>query len=172
MREIPEVERLLAKCNDVVKSFTYGCHKRTLLHKAAEIGDLKVCNMLIEKGADVNKEDIKKKTPLWCAAKKGHGDICSMLIRKGAFVDKSDTSLKTPLWIAANKRNQEVCKILIYNGASIWKCDEFNIKITDLVNNDMGKQLIKWHIEYRKRFNLFFTFFLIHFIDGFLMSMF
>ena len=155
MRKIDEVKRLLAKSNDMVNSFMYGSHKRTLLHKAANTGDLNICNILIDEGADVNKEDIRKKTPLWCAAKKGHKDICNMLIQKGAFVNKSDINQKTPLWIAASKRHQEVCQILINNGASVQAFDVFNIKIMDLVDNDMRKQFLKWKIEYSKRFKLF-----------------
>ena len=171
MKKVHEVERLLAKCNDIVNSFMYGSYKRTLLHKAAETGDFTICNILIDKGADVNKEDIKKKTPLWCAAKKGHKDVCSVLIQKGAIVDKTDIDWKTALWIAASKRHQEVCQILIHNGASLSSWDAFNIKIMDLVNSDMGKQLIKWNIEYSKRFNLFILF-LNQLIPGFLTSMF
>ena len=158
MRQIDEVQRLLAKSIGMVKSFMYGSHKRTLLHKAAETGDLTICKLLINKGANVNKEDTRKKTPLWCAAEKGHKDVCNVLIQKGAFVDKTDTTWKTPLWIAASKRHQDVCEILIANGASVKRFDAFNIKIMDLVDDDMGKQFLKWNIEYGKWFNLFTLF--------------
>ena len=63
----------------------YGTHRRTILHKAAEIGDRRVCDLLIDYGANVNKEDARKRTPLMVAADKGHEDICDVLIKKGCI---------------------------------------------------------------------------------------
>ena len=100
----------------------YGYRKRTLLHKAAQIGDHRICELLIDHGADVNNKDTRKQTPLWVAAEEGHKDICEVLIQNGASVNEKDVTEKTPFWIAARKKHEDVCKILIDHGAGI--CDE------------------------------------------------
>ena len=144
----------------MVNSYLYGTHKRTLLHKAAEIGDWSICNLLIDRGANVNKEDASWHTPLWLAAWKGHGDICNLLIKKGAFVSEVDRYRRTPLWIAASNSHEEVCKILINNGANVVKEIEIYMNLPGSeANFDIFQQLKFWHSEYGKMFNLV-TFFL------------
>ena len=134
----------------MVNNFIYGSHKRTLLHKAAEIGDYRICQLLIDHAADVNKQDARKQTPLWFAAKEGYGDICNVLIQNGAFVDTKDIAEETPLWIAAIKGHEDVCKMLIDNGADINAVVQLDL-ITPkriLVDEDMWIRFRKWHSEY------------------------
>lgn len=149
-RKKAEVEEVLAENNEIATRFMYSSLKRTLLHKAAEIGDCSICDLLIEHGADVNKEDVRKQTPLWLAAKKGHGNVCNMLIGKGAFVSIKDATGKTPLWIAASKAHEEVCEILIDNGACTWDRDEYGVAIIRLVDSDMFCKFTAWENKYSK----------------------
>ena len=159
-RQIDEVERIIAGNAIMVNSFIYGSHKRTLLHKAAEIGDLGICQVLIKYEAEVNKQDARKQTPLWFAAKEGHGDICNVLIQNGAFVDAKDNAEETPLWIAAIKGHENVCKMLIENGASINAVLQFQYGTPNriLVDEDMWKRFMKWNSEYGNMFKLFTLF--------------
>ena len=116
--QIDEIKQLLDKNKNLVNSFKYGSQKRTLLHKASQVGILRVCKLLMDYDADVNKQDIKGKTPLWIAAKEGYGDICNELIQKGAIVNKEDEIGRTPFFIAYKKTHENVCRILIHNGAN------------------------------------------------------
>ena len=59
-KQIAEIKRLVSTNNSLVNGFIYDYRKRTLLHKAAQIGDHKICELLIDHGADVNKEDARK----------------------------------------------------------------------------------------------------------------
>ena len=160
-KHIDEIERLLAKNNCLVNVFMYGYHRRSLLHKAAEIGDRRICKLLIDHGADVNKQDAKKRTPLWIAAEKGHEDVCDVLMQNDAFVDKPDASKKTPLWIAASKGHENVCQILIDNGA---ECLASHLGIRDsgigfyniFERFNMSHRYFKWFIEYGKMINLYY----------------
>ena len=131
----------------------YGYRKRTLLHKAAQIGDRRVCELLIiDHGVDVNKQDARKQTPLWVAAEEGHKDICEVLIQNGASVNEKDMTQRTPLWIAARKKHMDVCKILVDNGASIYQKD--NKLGTDPLNllddSSLRRRLNCWAYEYSK----------------------
>ena len=47
----------------------------TLLHNAAENGDLSMVNYLTSIGAEVNVQAIDDWTPLHCAAEKGHNEV-------------------------------------------------------------------------------------------------
>lgn len=153
-RRFDETERLLIKNKSMVNSFMYGSHKRSILHKAAEVGDSRLCEILIAHGADVNKQDTRKQTPLWVAAEKGNGDVCKVLIQNGAFVDKEDATGKTPLWLAASKTREDICKMLIDRGADIVAKDELGISVCNLVDQDMKEQFEKWKKEYGKIINL------------------
>jgi ankyrin repeat protein len=92
---------------------------QTLLHKAAEKGDIQEVKLLIDKGALVNAKDIFGSTPLYLAATKGCVDVVNLLIACGADIntknDKGDTYLHT----AALKGKQALCELLIASGANI-----------------------------------------------------
>lgn len=130
---------------EMVNSFTYGSHRRTLLHKAAEIGDHGICTLLLDHGADINKKDARKQTPLWFAAKKGHADICNLLINKGAFVSTRDATGKTPICTAVEKLFEDVCKILIVNGASYDGSHSFF-----MLSEKMREKFRLWKAEFGK----------------------
>ena len=140
----------------MINSFTYASHKWTLLHKAAEIGDYSICSLLIDRGADVSKEDVRKQTPLFLAAQKNHADICNILIENGAFVNIKDATGKTPLLIGASKSLEETCKKLILNGADPFEYDNFLIDTLCSDNRNMADMCYKWRVEFGKMI-IFFT---------------
>ena len=161
-RKIGEIEQVLVKNKSLINGFIYGSHKRTLLHKAAQIGDSEICQLLVDHGAEVNKQDTWKQTPLWLAAKEGHGNLCNMLIQKGAFVDAEDAAERTPLWIASSRKHEEVCKILIQNGADVFEKGNFALFCYELFYSDYIYmcQLYKyWYFGYKtfKHFAPFFN---------------
>ena len=131
----------------------YGYRKRTLLHKAAQIGDRRVCELLIDHGADVNKQDARKQTPLSVAAEEGHKDICEVLIQNGASIDEKDVTRRTPLSIAARKNHEDVCKILIDNGANIFEENELGRGLALTENNLWFERFRCWDFENSKIFN-------------------
>ena len=89
-RDVVEVNEILRWHHHVVRK-TRIFEKRTALHHAAEHGNLQICQILLNHGADVNKKDAREYTPLWLAARKGNIDICHLLINEGAgtyFLDQ------------------------------------------------------------------------------------
>src|ERR1700733_9463781 len=79
-----------------------------LLHWAAFCGHERVVQRLLEKGADVESEDIYEgTTPLWWAAMKGHEAVVKLLLEKGADVESKDIyEGTTPLLRAAMKGHE------------------------------------------------------------------
>ena len=127
-----------------------------MLYRAAQIGDRRICELLVDHGADVNKGDSRKQTPLWVAAEEGQIDICEVLIQNGASVDKEDATKRIPLFVAARKKHMDVCKILLDNGARLYKKDKFGIGVEKILDDDslMFKRIMCWYCEYSKKFNL------------------
>ena len=93
-RDVRETKKILWGHNHLV-SETRGLEKRTALHHATEHGNLQICEILIESGADINKKDARQHPPLWFAAINGNIDICHLLIYHGAdmfCVDQDNAS--------------------------------------------------------------------------------
>ena len=89
-RDVVEVNEILRRHDHVVRK-TRVFEKRTALHHAAEHGNLQICQILLNYGADVNKKNAREYTPLWLAARKGNIYICHLLINEGAdtyFLDQ------------------------------------------------------------------------------------
>jgi hypothetical protein len=80
----------------------------------------KVCEELIEAGAEVNATDNNNQSPLMLAAANNNPEICAVLIKAGAEVNATDNNNRSPLMIAAWKsNNSEVCAVLIKAGAEV-----------------------------------------------------
>jgi ankyrin repeat protein len=54
------------------------------LHAAAANNHLSVAELLVARGADVDKLDAVSEPALWHAVEQGHGDMVSLLLKLGA----------------------------------------------------------------------------------------
>ena len=70
---------------------------------AVQNGHTEVAELLIDKGADVNKPDNAGATPLWIAAHKGHTATAQLLISVGANVNQAEIDGTTPLFDCSTK---------------------------------------------------------------------
>ncbi|WP_341816496.1 ankyrin repeat domain-containing protein [Wolbachia endosymbiont (group A) of Agelastica alni] len=91
----------------------------TLLHIVATNGLAKVTELLIKKGAEVDKANQYRCTPLHYAAENGHTEIVNALIGKGADVNAVGEDEWTPLHYAAENGHIKTVKALIEKGADI-----------------------------------------------------
>lgn len=108
-----------ADANASVKLYDYGDNP-TLLHTAVRHGNIDICELLMDHGADISKtEDYI--TPLQIAAEENHEDICRLFLRYdiGNVIDMGE---ETPLYHAINNDNTELAKLFIQHGASIVAC--------------------------------------------------
>jgi len=81
---------------------------------AALAGDIKMCRMLIERDADVNKTGW---TPLHYAATNGHLEVINLLLEENAYIDAASPNGSTPLMMAARYGTPEAVKLLLEAGA-------------------------------------------------------
>ena len=84
------------------------------LMMAALRGQTALVQLLIDKGADVNKPGW---APLHYAATKGHLDIMNLLLEHHAYIDASSPNESTPLMMAALYGTPSAVKLLLEAGA-------------------------------------------------------
>ena len=68
----------------------------TLLMLAAHHGHERVVDLLLQHGADVNRQDSNGGTALMSAANEGHERVVDLLLQRGAEVNHSRTATASP----------------------------------------------------------------------------
>lgn len=88
--------------------------KETALMYAALHGDLETVKVLIQKGAEVNREGW---SPLHYAASSGHTEVIKLLLENHAYIDAASPGNVTPLMLAARHNNTSASRLLVEEGA-------------------------------------------------------
>jgi ankyrin repeat protein len=105
----------------------------TCLHIAAANGHIKVADLLIKKGANIEATDYEGKTPLMIAAEVGNVQFIEFLLDNGANIEAQDDYEKTCLRLAIaseqceDAEKKEVVKLLIEHGANVNATDKYDI---------------------------------------------
>uniref|UniRef100_A0A7S4EBH4 Uncharacterized protein n=1 Tax=Pelagomonas calceolata TaxID=35677 RepID=A0A7S4EBH4_9STRA len=93
------------------------CDSRTALRVASMAGDTDTINLLLKRGAKVNRAARDGKTALHAACQNGQIDAVRLLLGKGAKVDRVDKEKTTPLHVACELGHAEVARLLLEKGA-------------------------------------------------------
>ena len=74
------------------------------LHKAAQDGDMEAVRILLDNGADVNKQDDNGHgyIPLHWAVFEGHLEIVRLFLDRGADINSHDNNVDTVMYFALN----------------------------------------------------------------------
>lgn len=94
-------------------------YQRSPLHYAAAYGRIRVVELLLEKGANVNITNEGGETPLHYATKHGHTKVMEILLENGADVTQKGTGCGTPLQWAARNGQVNAARILLDAGADV-----------------------------------------------------
>ncbi|MBV5278837.1 MAG: ankyrin repeat domain-containing protein, partial [Campylobacteraceae bacterium] len=131
----------------------------TILHKAAESGNIQVIDFLLQNGADIEHKNRNKETSLLVAAINLQGDSVEYLLKKGAKLDTNnieeirkitqvlfDYTYKN-IADAVTNSDIKAIEFLLSNGADIEALDEFgHTGLMIAVKNgstEIAKELIK-----------------------------
>ncbi|KYQ88870.1 ankyrin repeat-containing protein [Tieghemostelium lacteum] len=128
--------------NDVLKLLENGICKLDdedfgglqALHFASRIGDIKIAQLLLSKGSNINAENNFGSTPLHEAVRRGEVDMVKFLISAGADLSIGDIDSNTPLHLAVMCEDGELIPILLAAGAPLNvknKDDETPIQVTE-----------------------------------------
>jgi uncharacterized protein len=96
----------------VISVTSKNCDDDTPLHIAAQWGDRKACQMLVEEGADVNALGDMSCTPLHNAVGKNHVLVVEYLLDAGANPDLISELNYSPRKLAEERNQKEILKLL------------------------------------------------------------
>ncbi len=91
----------------------------------ARLGKVRIVNLFITAGIDVDTQDRYQNTALSLAAENGKKSVVKLLISAGANID-GDSEWLHPLLRAIEKGHSEIAEMLINAGASIYVKDDAN----------------------------------------------
>lgn len=98
-------------------------HEFTPLGIAALGGNAKICELLLDHNADIERGIV---SPLMIASRKGNDAACKLLLDRGAQIENPKNPDITPLEMAIEKGRGSTCKLLLEYGARIDRRDYFN----------------------------------------------
>jgi len=107
----------------ILKSFVLSessiCYRNDILFYAAYNNNKEIVQILIDKGADLNRR-VNEKTPLiWAVATvKSGSEVAKLLIDSGVSLNAQDVHGRTALIWAAWMHKKEIVKLLIDSGAN------------------------------------------------------
>lgn len=115
------VKLLISKCPDTQKLVNAkgNYNNETPLHTAARTGNLKVAQILIENGADIDAKDDYGVTPLDLSIDEGHKEFAKYLIDKGAdlYPVTLVQGVRSPVLTAVMENDIATLKLLLQKGA-------------------------------------------------------
>lgn len=83
------------------------------MHVAAKWGKIKMVNLLMSKGANIEAKTRDGLTPLHCAARSGHHEVVDILIEKGAPIG-SKTKVRVTTECRCFERSFSVFELRYY----------------------------------------------------------
>lgn len=99
--------------------------KSAVLHQAVGKGNLKIVEILVEAGANIDHLDFNKETPLFKASSIGNIEIAQYLINKKANINHLNHEHFSPLLVAIYNNDLEMISLLLDNNADVNPTPDF-----------------------------------------------
>ncbi|MBQ4875235.1 MAG: ankyrin repeat domain-containing protein [Rickettsiaceae bacterium H1] len=93
--------------------------RKTELHKAIDVKNIKIVKLLLDSGALINAKDQFGGKPLHYSVLKQTKEITRLLLEYGADVNLGDNGRTTVLHFAAKQGNEETVQLLLEHGADV-----------------------------------------------------
>ena len=101
------------------------------MHVAAKWGKIKMVNLLMSKGANIEAKTRDGLTPLHCAARSGHHEVVDILIEKGAPIG-SKTKVRVVDWSSWNLKKKNKIMFIPSKAFARKLCIIFRILLQNL----------------------------------------
>ena len=127
---------------------------RTLLHKAAQTGEVDQVRELLKYGANVNAQDKDGWTPVHEAVSMGHVGVLEVLLDHGASPNScGGVNKDTPLKLACSKKSIDCARLLLEYGANLPSDDKVqsfidstDLKSFELTDETRKKPSFEYHV--------------------------
>lgn len=113
----------------------------TALMIAALHGQLDVVQLLVKRGAEVNRPGWG---PLHYAATNGHAAVARYLLDENAYIDAQSPNRTTPLMMAARHKHPDVVRLLIEAGADPTARNEAGLDAAGYLQRQGESELAAW----------------------------
>ncbi|XP_051164882.1 putative ankyrin repeat protein RF_0580 [Leptopilina boulardi] len=117
---------------DLDSTLTQSCGKSALMHASYFSRNLEILQILLKKGVDLNKKDLRGWNCLYYAIVGRKIDNVDFLLKSGLNVNSSDVLGRTPLMISVFLSTFDIFILLLDNGADIHKQDNFGFIAIEL----------------------------------------
>ncbi|VDI43364.1 Hypothetical predicted protein, partial [Mytilus galloprovincialis] len=114
----------------------------TPLTAACHGGHLQTVEVLLEKGANINKSNSQGETPLYTACFEGHNSLVNRLIDKKAEINKQNKFSSTCLHASCMLGHATIVSLLIDKGANIFQYKDLLIAATLGGNDKIVEKLL------------------------------
>ncbi len=141
-----KVALLLAKQPKIKVEYQNKLGETPLMYAAIH-NQFELAQLLIEKGADVNR---KGWTPLHYAATRGHIAMMRLLLENNAYIDTESENGTTPLMMAAYYAPPLAVKLLLEEGADPTLTNQANVSALDMAvsaNREKSAYYLRAFIE-------------------------
>lgn len=141
-----------AQPNPAVSAALQSYRYVTPLHLAAGYGNLAICELLVQRGAEVSAQMPKdfalwtgnaRQTPLHRAVYSGNAKLVEFLIGHGAQVDATDSEDETPLHIAVQRKDRTVVEVLLSHGADPNRKSKSGQTPTSIATQNGGEGIVR-----------------------------
>lgn len=112
------IELLLSKGANPDTKMSYS-EKQPVLFEFVLKGQKRLCEILLNHGANVNFQGNEDMTAVHLATLRGDRDIVELLLNKGARINAKITTGLTPLHYAVMRGNKDIVELLISRGADV-----------------------------------------------------
>jgi len=123
---------------------TQGYLGQTLLHVALKLNDIKLFNLFIKAGVNMNIANEYGDTPLHKAVNEGKLKFIRSLVNSGCDLNVGASQEQTPLHLAALNGNIEIVKYLVEHGADVNMLDEVNCLPIDYAIEEKDEKMIQY----------------------------
>lgn len=126
------VEYLLergANVHDRDRFMTSAIHFATMIREDDEY----VTKLLLDRGAEIDRVDVRGRTPLSCAVCRGHINMVKFLLDRGAKIDSDDGCDGNPLSYASCSGHVNIVRLLLRRGANINFANSQNKTVIDKI---------------------------------------